>query len=255
MGFLKFLKKKKEGGEVSGLDLPPAPPAFEDISEDHLDSDIPSFEDDGDFFTDSLPKSTQFPNPTPVPKPIQVSKPTPVPKSSPSSKVSAEEYRGYEPDTNFDLETLPELPSPPSFPEISEDNFPETAVEKSKTTPLQRYTIQKATESLPVYNPPKPTYTPTKPTAFSQPSFQASSTSHIPVSRGRSIYIPMEQFKDVLRGINSIRSSINGIEHTFRKIEELENAKEKSFNSLSLSMHDLQKRLIYVDKKLASGGD
>jgi len=235
LGFLKFLKKKKGGEGVSGLDLPPAPPAFEDISDDHLDSDIPSFEDD-DFFNDSVPKQA------PISKQISSS------KYALSTKIPSEENKGYDFDTDIDLEAIPELPPPPSFAEKSEDDFPETPFEKPKSSLPQKNIIQKKPDSLPVYDI-------SKPTDFSRPSFQISGAQHTPVSRGKAIYVPMDQFKDVIRGINSIRLSITGIEHTFRKIEEIENTKEKSFNSLSLIMQDLQKRLIYVDKKLVSGGD
>ena len=123
MGFLKFLKKKKGGEGVSGLDLPPAPPAFEDISDDHLDSDIPSFEDD-DFFNDSVPKQA------PISKQISSS------KYALSTKIPSEENKGYDFDTDIDLEAIPELPPPPSFAEKSEDDFPETPFEKPKSSQM-----------------------------------------------------------------------------------------------------------------------
>ncbi len=73
------------------------------------------------------------------------------------------------------------------------------------------------------------------------------------IQSGGSLYVRVDKFKIALDHINVIRSDLRKSEEDVMKLEGLKREKDKSFDRFKLSLDDLQKKLIFVDKTLFKG--
>ena len=64
----------------------------------------------------------------------------------------------------------------------------------------------------------------------------------------RAIYIKVNQFRSMVSDINKIRRDLKESEDALTKLENIKNAKDKSFDKIKSSLDDLQKKLIFIDK-------
>lgn len=214
MGFLKFLKRGKKDS-LDELDLPPAPPPLEG-------------------FDDSLPELPEFPD-------------------LGDDKESADYFAKLDfPKTQ---ETAPDLEKGDNF------DFPSFPKYGSEPEPIQ--TISSPLEAPPAPQIPQPMPEPEEP-AKEEPRFMPLDSyprterrlfSHEKreMRAGKTIYVRVDRFKATLGSINMVRSDLRKSEEALMKLENIKIAKDRSFDKFKLSLDDLQKKLIFVDKTLFKG--
>ncbi len=69
----------------------------------------------------------------------------------------------------------------------------------------------------------------------------------------REVYVKIDKFRAVLENINTIRGDLRKSEELLMKLENLKNAKDRSFDKVKSSLGDLQKKLIFADRTLFKG--
>ena len=69
----------------------------------------------------------------------------------------------------------------------------------------------------------------------------------------KTIYIRIDNFKATLGSINIVRSDLRKSEEALNKLETLKSSKDRSFDKVKVSIDDLQKKLIFIDKTLFKG--
>ena len=69
----------------------------------------------------------------------------------------------------------------------------------------------------------------------------------------KTIYVRIDKFKATLGSINMVRSDLRKSEEALMKLENIKNSKDRSFDKVKVSLDDLQKKLIFVDKILFKG--
>ena len=67
------------------------------------------------------------------------------------------------------------------------------------------------------------------------------------------MYVRVDKFKAALQNIGIIRGNLRKSEEAVMKLENIKNAKDRSFDKVKSSLDDLQKKLIFVDKTLFKG--
>ena len=219
MGFFRFLKKDKQQGNEAELDLPPAPPPIEGF-EDDKDANFPEF-----------------------------------------PQISAPKDEDFKFDFSQD-DKMPELGKEvelPDFPDLEDlDKGPSPSPQPDSMPNAQQYP-----RMMPVFNQapmPRqefngPLIQPTVQTSPAAP-LQANPKHRGPeriVRSGESMYVRVDRFKIVLDHINIIRSDLRKSDADLMKLEGLKHEKDKSFDKFRVSLDDLQKKLIFVDKTLFKG--
>lgn len=69
----------------------------------------------------------------------------------------------------------------------------------------------------------------------------------------KEVYVRVDKFKMALDGISMIRNSLRKSDEALMKLENIKNAKDRSFDKAKSSIEDLQKNLIFIDKTLFKG--
>ena len=85
------------------------------------------------------------------------------------------------------------------------------------------------------------------------PAYQKPSAVSKPVSSSGSTYLKVDDFRLMLGTMASARSEIRKSEESLVKLETLKASKDKSFEKVKLSLEDIQKKLIFIDKTLFKG--
>ena len=93
-----------------------------------------------------------------------------------------------------------------------------------------------------------------------QKPFSATSA---PISYGKSYrrhfsktsYININDLKNALINVKMIKNDLNTAQSTHESFENIRVKQEKAYNRLSNVSHDLQKKLIYMDKNLFNKGE
>jgi|SRR3989338_4267604 len=229
MGFLQFLKKDKKAQQIDELDLPPVPPSIDGM-------DMPPVDDLKDMPMPTLDKDmadVSFPD---------------IDKDMPNFD-----------DFKFDEAPMPEIPEPVQEPAPDElgDIGPITAPKEEYMPPAP----QEETPPAEVEEPQE------EPMMAVQQARQAqqdilqpkeiapkiSAPKMAPSSDKKSVYVKLDDFKRVFAQINSVRSDFRKSDEALVKIEGIKSSKDKSFENLKLNFHELQKRLIFVDKTIFKG--
>ena len=215
MGFLKFLKREKKH-DVNELDLPPEPPPLDGF-EDKQDFEFPEIKDSGDF------DMIKF--------------------DSAGDKADASGYEHKMPE-NEDMPDFPKFPEMEEAPEASPE--PEMSYIPSQRPSAPAMAIRQM--------PPAP-----------QEEMPDSEPQHMQRRRLfhhekklerpaiREVYVRVDRFKAALDSINMIRSSVRKSDEALMKLENIKNAKDRSFDRVKSSLEDLQKKLIFIDKTLFKG--
>lgn len=247
MGFLKFLKRDKKEDTFKDLDMPPAPPPLEGFEENI--PEIPDFAeiDKGDISApkEELPKE-EFPKfefPEIGEKTLELGK---------------EDLPDFE-----SLQEIEKMPLPPIEPagiktEISESTVPE---QMETITPGQ---MGASNEEFPgIMQPTAPM--PAAPIrrrpsdvsrvnlAFNIPRKEKERDFEQIIKSGTSMYVRIDKFKVAIGSINIIRSDLRKSEDTLIKLENIKVTKDKYFDKVRLSLDDLQKKIIFIDKTLFKG--
>ena len=69
----------------------------------------------------------------------------------------------------------------------------------------------------------------------------------------KEVYLRVDKFRAALESISMIRGSLRQSEELLMKLENIKNAKDRSFDKVKSSLDDMQKKLIFVDKTLFKG--
>jgi len=239
MAFMSFFKKKKESSPPApkGMALPPLPaaptgmPEFPAIPQDTvqeapetgpIQSDLPAIK-----VTDAPPEPEQQPGPIAVgPHPLGSTETVQAPVvEAPQPELPAEPIPPIEklqpieaPDAPLDspLEDLPDAPTfeADAMPEEIHAVMPDLTAVPDEIPPLEGFP--------PVYR----------------------RESHGPV------FVRLDQFKNVLSGIEDIRTSFTSEDDAFVRLEDVKSAEQKHFARFKNSLEDIQRKLMYVDKML-----
>ena len=227
MGFLKFLNREKKKESSDELDLPPSPPPLGDFEENLPPMDI----NDGmapaskeEFPKEDFPEFSDFGFPE-----IKDEVP-PIHEDLPNFP----DYMGTQ--DKF----LPPTGSPASSPR------PQSEIAKPSQIPQQL-----APANAPPATPPLATHS----DIYSRPARKLFTQERNFGERrtAKTIYIKVEKFKEMLGGINLARNYIRKSEETLVKLENLKSTKDRSFDKMKVSLDDLQKKLIFIDKTLFKG--
>ncbi len=216
MGFFKFLKREKKES-LDELDLPPAPPPLEGFEENLPElpevPEWPSFEE-----KISAPKeemSFELPEETP-----DLSKEEPKFPNFPEM----EETMPTQPITQFPPISTPITPSIPEPPPTEQEPIEEEPSLVSETYPKIAGRLFAKEKRL----------------LHERPT-------------GKTIYVRVDKFKATLGSINMARSDLRKSEEALARLENIKNAKDKSFDKVKVSLDDLQGKFIFIDKTLFKG--
>ena len=217
MGFLKFLKREKKKEGFDELDLPPAPPPLEGFDEDLSLPEFPYIS--GEKI--SAPKELgQF--------------------DFPEEEKQITSLGKYE---DFDMEDFPKFEEKPE-----QSQFQAFAAQTPKplgmTEPVERVEQEPdlAARSIPQIYPKLET------NLFDRGKKFVREMPH-----EKTIYVNVDNFKAMLGTLNIVRSDLKKSEESLTKLENVKNMKDKSFDKVRLSLDDLQKKLIFMDKTLFKG--
>ena len=220
MSFLKFLKREKKD-TLDELDLPPAPPPLENVTD---------FGASG--FKENLPDLPEFP---------EFDENISAPQEMPKFDFPEEEKMQ---DMGKD-----EMPDFPSFPEIEET--------EPYAPPVRAAATQPAPSISQMQEHDEPPQEESKQSSF-YPRMSGRLFSHERrILRQRpnvkTIYVRIDNFKATLGSINIVRSDLRKSEEALKKLESIKGAKDRSFDKIKVSIDDLQKKLIFIDKTLFKG--
>ena len=151
-------------------------------------------------------------------------------------------------ETKFDL---------PELDEQEKEDFPELPdlEEPAPIPPIKAPTAIPAPEPMP--SPVQPPMQMHQPEVAKEP-VQVAKPRRL-FSHGRKhierkeVYLRVDKFRAVLGNINTIRSDLRKSEELLMKLENLKNAKDRSFDKVKSSLGDLQKKLIFADRTLFKG--
>ena len=219
MGFLKFLKRVKKGDNLENLDLPPAPPPLEGFDENI--PELPDFQDFG------------------------------------GETISAKEWSKFD----FPEKEMPQIgkedsiPNLPDFPGIEENPVAPPQPDNAPLTPESIPPLPQAIPELgheaiaeePIFMPQ------TAYPKIERRLFSKEKRDFREVRSGKAIYMKVDEFKTILGSINLVRSDLRRSEETLTKLENIKNAKDRSFDKFRNSLDDLQKKLIFIDKTIFRG--
>ena len=214
VGFLKFLKREKKQEALEDFDLPPAPPLLEGFEgETH---EMPDFE--------------------------KISAPDDFPK--------------------FDFPENEELPQMEedkqsfgqSFPEIEEKMAP---IEPVSVAPAM--SIQPMPSASPAQQEEAAHEEEAKPVPRGHPRGERGLFRHHErkaqreISGRKEVYVRVDKFKSALQSISMMRSDLRKSEEALMKLESIKSSKDRSYDKVRSSIHDIQNKLIFVDKTLFRG--
>lgn len=159
----------------------------------------------------------------------------------PEEKISA-------PKEGFDFgREIPEMENEP-MPEL-----PEMDIQEQPKSPLPMPSIAPVQQALPQKDvaPEQPRFTPLDeyPKMEKRLFSQEKRMLHERPS-GKTIYVKVESFKAALGSINIVRSDLRKSEDALVKLESIKASKDRSFDKVTASLDDLQKKLIFIDKTL-----
>ena len=138
--------------------------------------------------------------------------------------------------TDFGREDMEYTPVP-DFPEVPEEAMPSASMQAAAQEPEEEF--QQQTESLDIT--PKP----------EKRLFAHEQERMLPTRS--TIYVRVDKFKATLGSINIVRNDLRKSDGSLTKLETIKSSKDKSFDKVKLSLDDLQKKLIFIDKTLFKG--
>ena len=228
MGFLKFLKREKKES-LDELDLPPAPPPLEGAE--------PDFGASG--FDEKMPELPEFPE-----FDEKISAPEDMPKFDfPEDRGIAEKNK----------EIVPKFPDFPEMEETEEYSPPGTAPVQPVMVPATQPALSIPQEKEPEHSPEEERRLSSYYPKMSGRLFAHERRSLRERPNVKTIYIRIDNFKATLGSINIVRSDLRKSEEALNKLETIKNSKDRSFDKVKVSIDDLQRKLIFIDKTLFKG--
>ena len=229
MGFFKFLKRGKKES-LDDLDLPPLPP----LKNSHGNLDI-----DADFGQE-LPDFPEFPD---LDKELGADSNGELPKLD----FPEHDELSWTPQKYGQKPSFGNLPQSDDEP-VTDDNAAEDQdlTSYSIPTPVQESKQEIAEPELKL--PLAGSYPKSSGRLFSQ---EKKALRDSPA--GKTIYLKVDDFKAMLGTITIVRNDLKKTEGYLSKLENLKSAKDSSFDKVKLSLDDLQKKLIFIDKTLFKG--
>ena len=218
MGFLKFLKREKKEDILEDLDLPPAPPPLEG-------------------FEENAPELSDFPD---------------FPEEKVSGTEQAPEFEFPEKEEKMELSKEGTMPDFPTFPELEES--PSTSIPPFSTSPRIPEPMPSIQQPMPEQSAEEAEFTPSdaypkmERRLFAQEKRMLRERPSL-----KTIYVRVDKFKATLGSINMVRSDLRKSEEALTRLENIKNAKDKSFEKLKSSLDDIQRKFIFVDKTLFKG--
>ena len=241
MGFFKFLKRDDKRGSEAELDLPPAPPPLEGF-EDDKNANLPEFPQI------SAPKEDDFKLDFP-----EYDKMPDMGKDEDMPEFPSLGDLDKEPAPNMNMpqaqKMVPAFSQAPPMPKP--EQFRQPVASAQEPMPKQDYFDQAPEQHAEDLNQP----------SDRQENVEIPSPAHQPkhkwpdrtIKSGGSLYVRVDKFKTALDHISAIRGDLRKSEDDVIKLESLKHEKDKSFDKFKLSLDDLQKKLIFVDKTLFKG--
>ncbi len=217
MGFLKFLKREKKS-DVNELDLPPEPPQLEGFEDAHDFPEFPEIKasDYLDMYKSGFNDEGKTDNPDYEPKMPEV------------KDIDMPDFPKFK-----EIGEMPEIPTEPemSHQTLATPASPEQTAHAvlNKETPEREY--QHMQKSRLFHHERK---------AWEKPA-------------RRDVYVRVDKFKAALDDISMIRASVRKSDEALMRLESIKNSKDRSFDKVKLSLEDLQKKLIFIDKTLFEG--
>ena len=208
--------------------MPPAPPPLEDFGNTDLDS-FPDFKGQGiEGSTDKFPEFLDNFDQGNI------------------SEIEGNPPKQYQTPKVPDLPEMDDMSLPP-LPSIEEEDGGAAILPPSpqQFKPAENYYAppEKRQEStLPIHE----TYKRTEKDLFRQGRFLRD-------PGGKAIYVRVDRFKLALGTINAVRKELKRVDERVMKIDEIKGSKDKSFESINSSLHDIQKKLIFIDRSLFKG--
>jgi hypothetical protein len=68
------------------------------------------------------------------------------------------------------------------------------------------------------------------------------------LERGGSIFVNVDDYREILNSTSTIRSSLGEAEDIVSRLNELKNEKDKEFDKWRLKLEDVERKLIFIDK-------
>ncbi len=217
MGFLKFLKREKKQ-DFDELDMPPEPPPIDGFEgqQPGSDKDFGDFDKDLNFDFPELDENAEVPE----------------------MKFNLDEPEEKMPVQEGNYPDFPQIGSKPMA-----DIPPITAPLMAEQPELQPFEVLEEPAAEEQH--------------LSSPKMSGGLFRHRPVMRerpaGKTIYVKVDSFKAMLGTINMARNSLKASEDALAKLENIKMSKDKSFDKVKISLEDLQKKLIFIDKTLFKG--
>ncbi len=222
MGFLKFLKREKKP-DLNELDLPPEPPPLEGLEDKHGielpeinadDFDMTKFDAADKDATKDLTDNSDY-------KPI-------MPETKDYDMPDFSQFSGME-----------ETPNAPAEPEMPSMRQPLAASAPSEQ-PMPAMLQKEMPESEPQH--------------MQRPRRLFRHERTLERRARGEVYVRVDKFKAALDGISMIRTSFRDSDGALMRLENIKNSKDRSFDKVKISLEDLQKKLIFIDKTLFRGG-
>ncbi|MAG91510.1 hypothetical protein CMO83_02440 [Candidatus Woesearchaeota archaeon] len=213
MGFLKFLKREKKTDNLEELDLPPEPPALEGFDEG---SDL-EFPDLGE---QKLPSSDKVP--------------ADIPEEDGLPELE-EDMPNFPTIPDVEENPMPPIPPISAPPQTPEAEISPPIIESEKEdlvqTPVEPQIQAKPVKKLFDHEKKAPEVRPGK----------------------HKVYVRVDRYKNTLDSISLVRGDLRNSEKMLIKMDNIKNAKDRSFEKAKSSLTDLQKKLIFIDKTLFKG--
>ena len=159
----------------------------------------------------------------------------------------------FDPNLDIDEGNIPEIPTPedtgmdepfkPETPEMEAPDFSEIPAEPG---------TEEHEEYVPIEDVPPPKEAQTPVSAPSAPAaYEKRYRGHFP----KTMYININDLKDVLINAKMIKNDLNMAQSAHESFEDIRMKQQKTYDKLSSISHDLQKKLIYMDKNLFNKGE
>ena len=237
MGFLKFLKRDKKKGldlETENLDVPPAPPDFEEKP-----GELPELPE--------IPELPELPELEPISelqkKPEGILGVPDILKEFPSTKEKPiPEFKAPKIPPARVPEPIPKEPIGPIPIETPKPLFGIREPEKQK--PIIK-------EDIPIHAPKldiKPEISPYE--IFERAAVREEGDLLAHKEAKSPIFIRVDRFRNILTGISTIKSKLKMANESLIKLNEIDENRDKEFEKWRNVIVDLQKKLIFIDKTL-----
>ena len=156
---------------------------------------------------------------------------------------------------------MPDFDFPPDVPQdmnqMPNDDFGSFSDDDMKFDNVQEQapqTVQRTPPSFPAPEPQMMEQPETHEEEHQSIGFEPKTASSMhPHMRSKIKFVKVDKFRLLLGTINVVRSDLRKSDEALMKLEGMKTNVDRSFDRMKSSLHDLQKKLIFVDKTLFKG--